>query len=376
MHADSRSTTADSASPSSARLKVSRRTVLSTAAAAGAAGLLAHSLWPDPVHGVEPHATDGHGPNIWSVAFAGGEYLALTGLIGHSLAVRQLAVGSDWSVTVGAVRPIDFPAEFTPTTICGFGKRILFAGSVRYEVGRIVVDNRIESVPEADRPLIKAHDEPDAIYEVPIVAERPAIFEAVGSRMRELPLGKAAEVPWGVASTIAATDGVLAVSIESSSQQNVALAESVSVAVSTDGGGSWATSVVATGLGEGFPTALAVTREWIAAVTVAGDGSRMLHRSVVGSGEWRSSALSGERGSVLAAVPGPSGSLDVFDGGEHGDHGEHSPIRVTRVQLSDGIAAVPSAVRQAGEDAHDVLPVNGAGGQFVVIGNHSANLVR
>lgn len=361
--------------------RLNRRTFLTVATAAatvGATGAWASTLSPAFAVPSDRAAVAGFDREIWSVAMVGDAYVALTGVVGESMAVHELIVDGEGRARLGAFRPIDFPEGFTPTTINGIGERLLVAGGMTVEVGRLQIDNRSDAIPAAYRDMMPPDDLPNAVFEVVETTQRPAVLEVVGRRTRELDLGEAAKLAWGVATAIASTDDTLVVAIEGSNDRLAAYANIVQLAESGDGGSTWSMSVLAHGQGEGFPTSLAATADTVVAITVDGNERRTVHqRGATAKSAWSSSSVPIEvtSGPVEALVVDRSGSLDVYDGGEHHDHGGHHHFRKSRLRLSDGSWTAAQPVLVGGSEVHRVLPVHGFSSRWLAIGDGIATII-
>jgi hypothetical protein len=277
---------------------------------------------------------------VWSVARTDGGYVALAGDTDtRTLKLHELIVGSDRTVRLGSHRPVDFPDGFTPAVLHGAGTRLLVGG------GKVV---------EAQRAFTL----------------RPALFEITGGRLGELPIGDvAAQVGWGTVTDMVAVPGTgLAMLVEGSPGHQQPYGERVVVAETVDGGATWFSDTVATGLGEGWLGGLAVGGGALVAIAVDEDGRRTVYQRAAGKRTSWTRVDAGPGGMVLGAVSGRGGSVVVFSPGED---------RIVRQRYDTTkrrwIPAATDAV--AGATTHAVMTVGGASGEWLAIGERSARLI-
>jgi hypothetical protein len=309
---------------------------------------------------------------IWSVAKAGGKYLALAGKIDTgTLEIRLLDVDARGKVGIGSRYPVTMPAGFTPSTFHGFGDRLLLGGSMQAEAGRIAVDYTVDPKVLASPYFIGYNPEhASGVVEVPLPTRRPALVEIVGEKTQELPLGAAvAGLGWGNVGAIATPSATgLAVLISGSAGYEFAYGDQAVVAESSDAGRSWTGTAVASGLGESWPGTLTATGDALLAVTVNQDGRRTFHQRTAQAQPWTPVDAGGD-GRVLGTVAGRGGAV-VFD--ENGDHIRRRPYSTQKHSWTD--AANPA---QAGDrQVHALLTIGGAPTEWIAVTDADARLVH
>ncbi|SDL32443.1 hypothetical protein SAMN05216298_3415 [Glycomyces sambucus] len=221
--------------------RLTRRTVL-TGAAAILAGAVAPAASP---------ARAGAAPQIYAAATGwtgrGGELLVLTGEADADHALRVLepaeAAGTVTGV-LGPPLPLPLPGDFTPHSMAATGATLWVTGAR-------------ELAPDRARPaLVRIEDAAGEYVDLPVPEEiRSGIATAV------CPLG---------------ANG-LAVAIEGSPDEHVAVVSRSHLAVTADGGATWTGQRLAAGLGEGYGTVLAETDRGLFAAVADGEGTQFAY---------------------------------------------------------------------------------------------------
>src|SRR5690606_15973484 len=181
--------------------------------------------------------------------------------------------------------------------------------------------NRTSAISADDLAALRAHgpvaaDEfPDAIIEVPEYGYRPAVFEVVGSTMKELTVrGLAGPISEGVAADMAGPDernfAVVLEGVGSAGQSG----RTVWVATTTDGGATWNSRLVADGLGHAYRTRLVDAAGTYLVLTVDQFGTRTIYRQSA-SGDWLQIADRTAGGPISGATVDKSGMLVIIDDG-------------------------------------------------------------
>lgn len=309
---------------------------------------------------------------VWSVAKVSGKLLALAGAIdARTLEIRRLDVGAGGRLSVGSRHTVDFPADFAPSTVFGFGDRFLVAGGVAAEAGRVTVDYTASPAVLASPYLLGYSPEQDSgVAEVALSTVRPALFEVVGRELREIPLGAAVSgLGWGHVSDLASVSAAHLVALVSGSTSfERAYGERLVVAESVDGGASWTGAEIATGLGESWPGSLTVTGDALLAASVRQDERRTILRRPVEAAQGWTPADAGPDGEILLTVAGGDGAV-VFDA--DGD-------RIRRRAWSakaDAWAGAPTDARLSGQPVHAVLSIGGAPREWIAVTPTDARLV-
>jgi hypothetical protein len=310
---------------------------------------------------------------IWSVAKVGGKYVALAGRIdAGTLEIRTLDVGADSRVTIGGPSTTTFPAGFQPTTLFGFGDRLLVAGGLLTEVDRITVDYTVSEKVLASAHFIGYNPPVDSgVAEIPVTTLRPALFENVGRELLEIPLGAAAAgLSWGTVRDIVSVSPTgLVVLIEGSASVEMAYGERTLVAESADGGSSWSGTTIASRQGEASPGALTVTSDAVLATTVSHDGKRTFFQRPNPAGQPWTAVDTGTEGLVLGTVAGKAGAV-VFEA--EGDRIQRRPYDTA----TRSWAGSPADVHVAGKPVHAVLTIGGAPTEWLAVTETDARLVR
>jgi hypothetical protein len=308
---------------------------------------------------------------VWSVAKAGGKYLALAGKIdAATLEIRQLDVAADGKVSVGGRYTVDFPATFAPSTLFGFGDRLLVGGGMQAEAGRIAVDYTADPKVLASPYLVGYSPEFDSgVVEVPLTTQRPALFEIVGRELREIPLGVAVNgLGWGHVSDIAsASPGSLALLVAGSTSYESAYGERSLVVESADAGRSWIGATVAVGLGESWPGTLTVTGDALLAVTVNQNDKRTFYQRPTQAAPW-TPVDAGSDGVVLGMVTGRAGAV-VFDSA--GDRIQRRPYSTEK----QGWTGDRTPAQVVGKPIHAVLTIGGSPTEWIAVTEADARLV-
>jgi hypothetical protein len=284
---------------------------------------------------------------------------------------RELDVAADARISIGSQYTVDFPAGFLPSTIFGFGERMLIGGAMEAEAGRIAVDYTADPSVLASPYLLGYSPEFDSgIVEVPLPTVRPALFEIASRELREILLGAAGTgLGWGTVSDIASASPTgLAVLVSGSTSYESAYGESVLVAETADSGRSWAGATIATGLGESWPGALTVTGDALLAVTVSQDDRRTFHQRPTQAAPW-TPVDAGTDGPVLGTVAGGTGAV-VFD--SNGDRIQRRPYNAEK-QTWTGDRTPAQA---AGRPVQAVLTIGGAPTEWIAVTDTDARLVN
>ncbi|THV43009.1 hypothetical protein [Glycomyces buryatensis] len=215
---------------------LTRRTMLIGAAAMLAAGAVA------------PRAagTAGTVPQIRSVAARGSELIALTAdaSTDDNYALQTLTVDGQGQAALGPALPMALPADFHPHSIAARAATIWVTGVIELA---------------ADRA-------------------RPGLVRILSGRAAYVALPVPEQIRSGAATAIALPgEGTIAVAVEGSPDEHLALISRSHLAVSADDGRTWTHRPLADGLGEGYGTALADTGSGLFAVVAAYDGAQTVY---------------------------------------------------------------------------------------------------
>lgn len=323
---------AESENPTGAetgRTGINRRNFLIGSGAAVGASLIAARLGLDSMalaHEGGDHAEPSLG--AWAATKHRGRYLAVAGS-GEAPEIRVLTVGAAGEVSLGYSAGIALPATFTALALHSTGDRLLVAGAE----------------PVGD-------------------SSRAAVYDVTGTAAVELPLD--AGLAFSVATALASTSPRhVAVLVEGAADAEQLYNDITLVATSDDAGGSWAVDTLAKDLGEGYFGHLAAVDQRLFAITVDGAGQRQGHERAA-SGEWRPVSADDATGPVLA-MTSRGDAVDLL---------AHSDGAVRRSRRSvDGTGWQDAGTVEIGQPVLAVLPVNGAPGELIAIGESSAHLV-
>jgi hypothetical protein len=310
---------------------------------------------------------------VWSVARAGGRYFALAGEIdAATVELHKLAVDADARVSLGEHYTVEYPDQFVPATLHGFGERLLVGGGVVEEADRISVDYTANPAVLASEYLI-GYDPPfkTGVVDISLTTMRPALFEVVGRQLREIPLAASVKgVSWGIVTDVATVSHFgLAVRVEGSSSYEAAYGDRIVVTETTDGGRTWSGTTLTTGLGEAWLGALTVRNGVLVAVAVDQDERRtVFQRPAEATTPWTATEV-GRDGRVLATVSGLHGVV-FFDA--KGDRIRRRDYSIT----TRGWIGAPSDAEVDGQPTHAVLTVGGAPAEWIAIGATDARLVN
>lgn len=351
-----------------------RRTFL-TASGLAAAGIAAAPLFGPRT--AAAHAQDcsclAAWAGVWSVARAGGRYFALAGEIdAATLEIHELTVGADARVSLGQHHTVDFPDRFVPSTLHGFGDRLLVGGGVVEEADRISIDYTANPAVLASEYLI-GYDPPldTGVVDVSLTTLRPALFEIVGRLLQEVPLGDSVKgVGWGVVTDVVTVSAKgLAVRVEGSTSYEQAYGERIVVAETADSGRTWMGTTLATALGEAWLGALTVREGVLLAVAVDQEDRRTIfQRPAQANTPWIAADV-GHDGRVLGTVAGRNGVV-VFD--SKGDRIRRREYSTTARRWT----GPPSDAHVAGQPTHAVLTIGGAPNEWIAIGATDARIVN
>ncbi|MEU5871806.1 hypothetical protein AB0A73_09635 [Glycomyces sp. NPDC047369] len=227
--------------PSGATPRLSRRALLTGALLAGAAGLApARAARAADAPQIRAAAAGWTGRN--------GELLVLTADAldaGYALRILEpgeaVEPGAAVAGVLGPPLPLPLPADFTPHSMAATGA-VLWVTGAR------------ESAPGAVRPSLVRIEDADGGY-----ADLP-VPDDIGA---------------GIATAIApmGSDGI-AVAIEGGADEHLTALSRSRLAVTADGGSTWAAGELADGLGEGYGTVLAETDRGVFAVAADGAGTQ------------------------------------------------------------------------------------------------------
>lgn len=225
--------------PSGATPRLSRRALLTSALLAGAAGLApARPARAADAPQIRAAATGWTGRN--------GELLVLTASDAE-YALRILEPGeatepgADVTGVLGPPLPLPLPGDFTPHSMAATGAVLWLTGARESAPGRV-------------RPALVRIEDADSGY-------------------ADLPVPK--DIGAGLATAIAplGADGI-AVAIEGGADEHLTALSRSRLAVTTDGGSTWAAGELADGLGEGYGTVLAETDRGVFAAVADGAGTQ------------------------------------------------------------------------------------------------------
>lgn len=290
------------------RSSLTRRTVLSGAAAMLVAGLAAPRR----------AAANGPAPEIRSAADFGGELLALTaeGELASPYALRRLSVDADRHVGLGDRLALDFPAGFHPHSMAARGRTLWVTGAVDELVKTVTVDNRSDALPPRLESLARAGDAdpalPDAVVDIDVYRARPALLRFQDGWAAYVDLPAPAQIRSGAATAIALPgERAVAVVVEGAPQTGLAMITRSHLALSRDDGSTWRHGLVADGLGEGYGTVLAAAGERLYAVAADGEGNQSAYTGGIEAALGFVAAQEGA-GRPMAAVPTGDGEVSVF----------------------------------------------------------------
>ncbi|MEU6246639.1 hypothetical protein [Glycomyces sp. NPDC047010] len=227
--------------PSGATPRLSRRALLTGALLAGAVGLA-------PARPARAAET----PQIRAAAAGwtgrGGELLVLTADAldtGYALRILEpgeaAEPGADVTGVLGPPLPLPLPDDFTPHSMAATGAVLWLTGARETAPGRV-------------RPALLRIEDADSGY-------------------ADLPVPK--DIGAGLATAIAPMgEHGIAVAIEGGPDEHLTALSRSRLAVTADGGSTWAAGVLADGLGEGYGTVLAETDRGVFAAVADGDGTQ------------------------------------------------------------------------------------------------------
>ncbi|MFG3342580.1 hypothetical protein [Glycomyces sp. NPDC048151] len=202
----------------------------------------------------------------------GGELLVLTAdpatEADYALRLLTPTENPDAGAELGPPLPLPLPAGFHPHSMAALGDALWITGAA--ELAR-----------DRARPaLVRVRDSKAAYAELPVPKTiRSGIATAVA------PLG---------------TRG-LAVAVEGGPDPHLAVISSAHLALSGDGGRTWADRPLATGLGEGYGTVLAPAGRGLFAATADGQGTQTVHIARTAARVTRAAAIP-DAGRPMAAV--------------------------------------------------------------------------
>lgn len=350
---------------------MSRRQLLTRSGALLASGLLASRLG---LVGKAFADSDYHEHAVptfsaWAAARQGNAYLGLAGT-GEDPDIRELHVGKDGRVAEGRSLGVAMPDRFIALALHATGDRLLVGGADLYEVERLELDYRTDTVHPEDMDALPTDEAyPTGVELVSIFTFQPALYEVVGAAVRELPLSDYLSVAFGAVTGIASSaPGWLAVVVEGSDHIEQAYNDITRVAKSTDAGRTWSPSVVASELGEGHRSHLVAAHGRLFVSTVDGRGERgFFEESDGGDADWRPVAPHRRAGEVLAVVAHSTGEVEVLDALSNGT-AQRFRHQVGRAGWDD------AGPIEMGQDLLEVVSVSGGSGELIVIGESTAEL--
>lgn len=319
-------------------------------------------------------AHSGHGESAhhlaWAVAYVDRTFVGLLGSEESGYEFRELDLDGD-RMTSGARLDVDLPDSFVPSGVHGDQGSLFALGGVVVPYDHYTLEAH-GAIPDGDLDGLIETDDPGPAQArvVPLYTIVPKVIEfGTSSREHDLDFGRAERGAWGIAVSMVSIgrDGHV-VLVEGSGSVEASYPDEVSTAATTDGGETWRSHDVATGLGEGFGSTLVDLDGRLAAVTVDFRGTRVVHESARSPrASWRTSWAMQDRGALHAGVQHAPGTLRVFES-EHHLEGEDGAVR-SAVLDAHGRTSGWERLRLDGRDVLEVLPVSGHAGAWVAVTN-------
>lgn len=363
-------TSSHEATPPHAPTHMHRRTFLKASTALVVSGLVG----PTPGGGARwAMAHEKHqGAHIPGTRAAAREGAILYALSFHNRTtfIHTFRVGGNGNLALDSSLEVPLPEMFVPRAIHKLGDHLLIGGGHRKTIATVTIDNRPETVLPTDRDAMPAGEGVLlGLHVIPVYTTLPAIYRLQSGELQELP--SIADVPWGTVSALSGSGAstVMAL-IEGSESEEEAYNNITYVAESFDGGKTWASTVLASRLGEGHGSQLVVAESTVA-VTVDQAGRRIIHERQKGSdSSWQPVTVANTSGGpILAVREGADRALVEFV-----DQSARSHLRRQYVNRLTGRVHVEERIDTIGE-AVSVIPVSGTARELLVVSSSHIQLI-